>query len=77
MHFEALVDADEEFRRNDRALDGAELRALDLPRDRAELARRIDLGLDAAARILLDRRGEILGELMWRVVDGRQPIFMT
>ena len=42
-HLEALIDADEEFRRQDRALDRAELRAFDLPRDRAELARRIDL----------------------------------
>src|ERR1700692_2122938 len=46
---EALVDADEEFGRDDRALDGAELGALDLPRDRTELACGIDFGLDAAA----------------------------
>ena len=71
-HLEALVDADEELRRNDRGLDGAELHAFDLPRNRAQLARRIDLALDAAARILLDRGGEILGELMRRIVDGRQ-----
>ena len=35
-------------------MDRAELRAFDLPRDRAELARRINLDLDAAAGILLD-----------------------
>ena len=61
-HLEALVDADEEFRRNDRGLDGAELHAFDLARDRAQLACRIDLALDAAARIPLDRGGKILGQ---------------
>ena len=35
---EALVDADEELRRYVRRLDRAELRAFDLPRDRAQLA---------------------------------------
>ena len=34
-YFEALVDADKKFRRNERALDGAELHAFDLPRDGA------------------------------------------
>src|ERR1700722_1451530 len=72
QHFEALVDADEEFRRRRCDLDGAELGTFDLPWDRAELARRIDLALDAAAGILLDQGGKILGELMRRIVDGRQ-----
>ena len=71
QHFEALIDADEEFRRNDRGLDRTELRAFDLPRDRAELARRKDLGLDAAAGILLDRGGEI-GR-----INGRAPAWMV
>ena len=62
-HLETLVDADEKFRRNFHDLDGAELGAFDLSRDRAELARRIDLGLDAPAGILLDQCGEVLGEL--------------
>ena len=31
-HLEAFIDADEELRRKDRALDRAELNALDLPR---------------------------------------------
>ena len=63
-HLEALVDADKKLRRNDGDLDRAELHALDLPRNRAQLARRIDLALDAAAGILLDRGGEILGKLV-------------
>ena len=69
-HLETLVDADEKFRRNDRRLDGAELHAFDLARDRAELARRIDLALDAAAGIPLDRGSKILGQLMRPIVDG-------
>ena len=63
---EALVDADQKFRRNDQALDRAELHAFDLPLRRAQLARRIDLDLDAAAGILLDRGRVILGELRAR-----------
>jgi len=54
QYLKALVDPDEELRRNDRALDGAELRTFDLPRDRAELACRIDLGFDAASGLLFD-----------------------
>ena len=42
QNFEALVDAGEEFRRNDLALDRAELDALGLLLDRTQLARRID-----------------------------------
>ena len=71
-HLEALVDAGIEFRRRDHALDGAELRAFDLPRDRAELARRIDFGLDAAAGLLVDQGGVILGELVQRLVERRE-----
>ena len=74
-HLEALVDADEKFGRHDRALDRAELRALDLPRNRAQLARRIDLGLDAAAGILLQRRRIVFGEYVARIVEGRQADF--
>ena len=54
QHFEAFVDTDEELGRNNGALDRAELRAFDLTRDRTQLARRIDLDLDAAPRILFD-----------------------
>src|SRR3984885_600464 len=57
QHLETLVDTDEELRRNGGPLDGAEWPAFDLPRDRAELARRINLDLDAAAGILLDGGG--------------------
>ena len=71
-HLEALVDADKEFRRNERALDGAELGAFDLSRNRAELARRINLGFDAAAGILLQRSGISLGEEIARIVERRQ-----
>src|SRR5580692_5708817 len=67
-HLEALVNADEKLGRNDRRLDRAELYAFDLPRNRAELARRINLGLDASSRQPLDRGAEILGKLMRRIV---------
>ena len=43
-NFEALVDADQEFGRNDLALDRTELHALGLTLDRAQLACRIDFG---------------------------------
>ena len=32
-HFKALIDADKKFRRNDRGLNSAKLRSLDLPRN--------------------------------------------
>jgi hypothetical protein len=56
QYFEALVDANKKLRRNDCTLNGTELGTFDLPRDGAELARRINLDLDAAAGVLLDRR---------------------
>ena len=68
-HFVAGVDADQKFGRTDIALNGAELNALDLARDRPQLARRINLALDAAAGILLDHGDEILAPLMLRLVD--------
>ncbi len=71
-HFEAFIDADEEFRRNDRSLDGAELHPLDLARDRAELARRVDLALDASAGIPLDRGREVLCQKVRTIIDGRR-----
>jgi hypothetical protein len=70
-HLETLVDPDEELRRNHRALNGAELHPLDLARDRAELARGVDLGLDAATGIPLDGGGVVLRELVRRIVDRR------
>ena len=69
---EPLVDADIEFRRHHRGLDRAELHAFDLSRDRAQLAGGIDLALDAAAGILLDRGGVVLSVLMQDVVERRQ-----
>ena len=68
--FEALVDADKEFGRNDRTLNRPELHALDLPRDRPQLARRVDFGPDAAARSLLDRGRIVLSDLMRCIVYG-------
>jgi len=71
-HLEPVVDADEELGRKNGALDRAELRAFDLPRDRAELARGINLRLDPAAGVFLDRGGVVLGELVGRIVQGRK-----
>ena len=70
--FETFIDAGEEFRGHNQALDFAKLHALDLPLRRTQLARRINLDLDAAVRILLDRRRVILGEFVQGIVDGRQ-----
>src|ERR1700738_4745569 len=58
-HLEALVHPDKEVRWNDRTLDRAELRTLDLPWDRTQLARSIDIGLYADGRIALDRSGVV------------------
>src|SRR5579862_7395550 len=71
-YLEAIVYADEELGRNHRALNGAELCAFDLPRNRAELAGRIDFRLDAAAGILLQRSSVVLGEEEARVIERRQ-----
>ena len=70
QHAKAIVEADHEFRRHHLALDGAELRALDLPRNRAQLARRVDFRLDAAAGILLQRGGVVPGKSVGRSVHG-------
>src|SRR4029077_19257302 len=51
-------------------LDGAELHALDLARDRPELAVRIDLHLNAAAGRLLDLFLVEFEELMLALVHG-------
>jgi len=45
QHFETLIDADQKLRRDDLALDGAELHAFGLALDRTQLARRIDFDL--------------------------------
>ena len=70
-HAEARIDADEEIDRPDIALDAAELHAFDLARDRAELASRVDLHLDAAAGGLLDLLLVEFDELMLRLVHRR------
>src|SRR5947207_2456890 len=70
-HAKTWIDADEEIHRPDIALDIAELHALDLARDRAELACRIDLHLDAPARRLLEFFFVEFNELMLRLVDRR------
>jgi len=69
--FVALVDADQEFGRPGPALDRAKLHALDLPRNGAELARRIDSGLDAAAGVLLHGRGKAFEPFVLGVVHRR------
>jgi hypothetical protein len=71
-HFEALVDADQELGREHCALDRAELSTFDLPRDRTQLACRINLRLDAPARITLERGSIILAELVRRVAQRRK-----
>src|SRR6516162_11545810 len=48
QHFVAAVDADQEFRRADIALDRTELDAFDFARYRPKLARRVDLAFDSA-----------------------------
>src|SRR5262249_39343013 len=64
--------AGQKFRCNDLALNRAELHGLSLSLDRAQLARGIDFGLDAPARILLDRGGVVLGVLVQSVVERRK-----
>ena len=71
----ARLKADVEIDRSDIALDGAELHAFDLARDRSELAGRINLHLDAAARSLLQGFLVEFHELMLRFVDGRGAEF--
>src|SRR5580704_9961988 len=56
----AVVDADQELWRSPPTLDRGELHALDLPRNGAELARRIDRGFDPAAGILFHCSGKAL-----------------
>ncbi len=63
------IDADKKLRRSDPALDRSELRALDLPRDRAELTPRVELGLDPAAGIPLHRCSKSLHPFVLHVVD--------
>jgi len=46
-----------------------------LTRNRAELARRVNLAFDAACRILLDSRQEIPGECVGGIVNGRRRDF--
>ena len=77
QHLEALIDADQKFGRNDLALDCAELHAFGLPLDRAQLARRINFNLDAAAGILFDRGGIVFGELVQGIVEVASDIFIT
>ena len=74
-HAEARIDADEEIDRADIALDGAELHALDLGRDRPKLARRVDLHLDTAVGSLLDLLLVELDELVLGLIDRRGAEF--
>ena len=74
-HAEARIHADEEIDRADIALDAAELNALDLAWNRAELASRVDLHLDAAAGGFLDFFLVEFDELMLRLVHRRGAEF--
>jgi hypothetical protein len=56
-------------------LNRAELGPFDLPRDRAQLARWVDFGLDATAGILLDGSGEVPRVEIGRSVGGRRRDF--
>src|ERR1700739_1739790 len=55
-HLITIVDPDQKFGRPDKALNRAELHALDLTRYRSQLTRRINFSLYSAARIFLNRR---------------------
>jgi hypothetical protein len=68
----AFVDTNQKLWRPHPALDRAELNAFDLARDRAELARRIDFCLDAAAGFLFDQRAEALKPFVLSVVHRRE-----
>ena len=72
QHLKAFIDADKKLRRNDRALDGAELRAFDLARDRAKLARRVEFDFDPAAGVLLDVGTQCLAIQIERRIESRR-----
>ena len=65
----AGVDAREELGRADDALNGVELGLLNHARRSSELARRIDLDLDAPVGVPLNDGGELLHPLMLCVVE--------
>ena len=69
-HLEALIGADEQLGRPDGRLDGAEPQPLGLARRAAELARRIDLDLDAVVGRLLQLGLVDLDVFMLHVVEG-------
>ncbi len=74
-NFETLIYPDPELAGDDGHLDCAELCAFDLPRNRSELTRRINLALDTSAGILFDGGGKIIGESIGYVVDsGRRNL---
>ena len=69
---EARVHADDELRRPDHALDGAERKAFQHARVVAELLGRIDLDLYFAGELLVHALGEPLDVLVLHIVDRRR-----
>src|SRR5215203_971705 len=69
--FKASVDADKKFWRPDPTVDRALLGAFDLTWNGAKLAGRIKFGLDAAVRVLFDRRRESLHPFVLSVIQRR------
>src|ERR1700729_3325861 len=70
QYLKTLVDADEEFRWNERALNDTELCAFDLPWNSTQLARWIDFCFDAATRIPLQCGGIVFCEEVAWIVYG-------
>src|SRR5215471_3334491 len=74
-HAKTGIDPNKKIDRADIALDIAELDAFDLARDRAELARRIDLDFDTAVRGFFDLVLVEFDELVLGLVDSRGAEF--
>jgi hypothetical protein len=69
QHFVAFVDPSQKLGRSDIALNGTKLHAFDLPRNRSQLACRINLAFDSAAGVLFDHGDKPLAPLVLRFVD--------
>jgi hypothetical protein len=69
QHLKARVDADEKLRWSDPGLDGAQLHALDHPRDGSELTGGKDLALDLSLTALLQPCGVALAPFVLHVVQ--------
>ncbi len=69
QHFIAFVDPSQKLGRSDIPLNRAELHAFDLPRNRSQLACRINLAFDSAAGVLFDHSDKPLAPLVLRFID--------